>query len=79
MKLLVDMNLSPRWVTAFAQEGITALHWSTLGAPDATDVEIMALARHDDWVVITHDLDFGSILAATDGESRASSKFARMT
>ena len=28
----------------------------------------MAYARTDDWIVITHDLDFGAILAATHGE-----------
>ena len=33
-----------------------------------TDVEIMAYARTNDWIVITHDLDFGAILAATRGE-----------
>lgn len=28
----------------------------------------MAYARTNDWIVITHDLDFGAILAATRGE-----------
>ncbi len=28
----------------------------------------MAFARADDYVVLTHDLDFSGILAATDGE-----------
>jgi len=68
MKLLVDMNLSPRWVGALADAGFEAAHWSTLGAKNAPDAEIMAYAKVRDYVVLTHDLDFGAILAATHGE-----------
>lgn len=68
MKLLVDMNLSPRWVGLLAAAGIEAAHWSTLGATNAPDSEIMAYASANDYVVLTHDLDFGAILAATHGE-----------
>lgn len=68
MKLLVDMNLSPRWIDVLAEEGIEAAHWSKLGANNALDSEIMAYATTHDYVVLTHDLDFGAILAATHGE-----------
>lgn len=68
MKLLVDMNLSPRWVNWLADAGFEAAHWSTLGVLGASDVEIMAFARNEGYVVLTHDLDFGAILAATHGE-----------
>ena len=68
MRLLIDMNLSPRWVEAFKDAGIDAVHWSTLGAFNATDAAIMAYARQNDCVVMTHDMDFGAILAATQGE-----------
>ena len=68
MKLLVDMNLSPRWVDLLIGAGLEAAHWSTLGRRTASDVEIMSYARAHDYVVLTHDLDFGSILAATQGE-----------
>jgi predicted nuclease of predicted toxin-antitoxin system len=40
-------------------------HWSTLGAHNAPDTEIMAFARDNGFVVLTHDLDFSAILAAT--------------
>jgi predicted nuclease of predicted toxin-antitoxin system len=33
-----------------------------------TDLEIMAYANANNCVVLTHDLDFGAILAATHGE-----------
>jgi predicted nuclease of predicted toxin-antitoxin system len=68
MKLLVDMNLSPRWIEVLTDAGVQAVHWSTLGAKNATDFEIMVYAGANDYVVITHDLDFGAILAATHGK-----------
>ena len=34
---------------------------------DSFDRDIMQFARHNDQVVLTHDLDFGDILAATGG------------
>lgn len=68
MKLLVDMNLSPRWVGMLAGTGFEVTHWSTVGAMNAPDTEIMAYALANDFVVLTHDLDFSAILAATHGE-----------
>jgi len=68
MKLLVDMNLSPRWVNRLVDAGFEAAHWSALGALDASDTEIMAFARDRGYVVLMHDLDFGAILAVTHGE-----------
>lgn len=68
MKLIVDMNLSTRWVGLLIDAGIDAEHWSTLGANNAPDSEIMAYARANDYVILTHDLDFSAILAATHGE-----------
>lgn len=44
-----------------------AVHWSTLGRVDAPDTEIMAYAAAHDYVVLTHDLDFSAVLAATQG------------
>jgi predicted nuclease of predicted toxin-antitoxin system len=68
MKLLIDMNLSPRWVDTLANAGVEATHWSLLGAHNALDSEIMSYAHANDYVVLTHDLDFSAILAATQGE-----------
>ncbi|RPH74614.1 MAG: hypothetical protein EHM80_17665 [Nitrospiraceae bacterium] len=68
MKLLVDMNLSLRWVRFLASGNIDAAHWSTLGADTAADTEIMAFAKSNGYVVLTHDLDFSAILAATHGD-----------
>jgi len=68
MKLLIDMNLSPGWVKQLADAGMEAEHWSTLGAVTAPDAEIMQFARLNGYIVLTHDLDFGAILATTHGE-----------
>lgn len=68
MKVLVDMNLSPRWVKALADAGFEAAHWSSLGARNAPDSQIMDFARANGYVVLTHDLDFGAVLAATQGD-----------
>ncbi len=69
MKILIDMNLSPDWVIAFAAENIESVHWSTVGDPRAEDTEITEYARANDYIVFTHDLDFGTILALTQAES----------
>jgi len=69
MKLPVDINLSPHWVDVLADAGVEAAHWSTLGTYNAPDSEIMAYASANNCVVLTHDLDFGAILAATHGET----------
>ena len=65
MRILFDMNLSPDWVAAFAANEIESFHWSTVGDPRAEDDEIMDYARENDYIVFTHDLDFGTILALT--------------
>lgn len=68
MRFVVDMNLSPRWVEYLAEAGVEAQHWSALGQADASDTVIMQFARENGDVVLTHDLDFGDILAATGGD-----------
>lgn len=65
MKLLIDMNLTPLWVEFLAQRGVSSVHWSSIGDPRAEDLVIMDYAREQGWVVFTHDLDFGNILAVT--------------
>lgn len=71
MKILLDMNLSPGWAVALKQHGHEAIHWSTVGDPGAPDVVVMRWARDHGFVVLTHDLDFGAALAASqeDGPS----------
>jgi len=65
MKIPIDMNLSPGWVTALGEAGFESVHWSHTGDPKASDKVIMDYAKIHGYVVLTHDLDFGVILAAT--------------
>ncbi len=65
MKILIDMNLSPTWVTVFHSRNIQAVHWSSVGDARDKDTVIMEWARTNGYIVFTHDLDFGTLLAAT--------------
>lgn len=65
MKLLVDMNLSPRWIPFLSDRSWEATHWSTVGKFNASDSEIMTFAAANEYVVLTNDLDFAAILAAS--------------
>ncbi len=69
MRLLIDMNLSPKWVTFLESSGFEAAHWSDVGMVSAPDSEIMQYAKANNWIILTHDLDFGAILAATGGDA----------
>ena len=69
MKILIDMNLSPDWVAVFQRNDIEAVHWSTIGKSDARDTVIMEWARNNNYIVFTHDLDFGTLLAATQANT----------
>jgi predicted nuclease of predicted toxin-antitoxin system len=64
MRFLIDMNLSPQWVSYLSSQGFEAVHWSTVGQPEAADLEILDFASTNGWIVFTHDLDFGMLLAA---------------
>jgi predicted nuclease of predicted toxin-antitoxin system len=69
LHVLVDMNLSPSWVEVLRNAGFEAEHWSKLGANDAPDSELFEWARTQQYIVFTHDLDFGAMLNATQAES----------
>ena len=65
MKLLLDMNLAPRWVQWLREAGVDAIHWTEVGAPTAPDASIFDYAQQNGLTVFTHDLDFGVLLAHT--------------
>jgi len=65
MKLVVDVNLPPKWVVFLATRGVEAVHWSQVGDLRATDAAIMTWARDGGYVVLTSDLDFSALLATS--------------
>ena len=69
MKFLLDMNVSPRLCSRLAQAGWGAEHWSSIGDGTASDAAILGYAISRGYVVLSHDLDFSAILAATGAKS----------
>jgi predicted nuclease of predicted toxin-antitoxin system len=65
VKVLIDMNLSPAWVETLREAGFEAAHWSAVGDPGAPDRTLLSWARSNGHVLLTHDLDFGAILAVS--------------
>ena len=65
MIVLLDMNIPLKYSSLLADRGIQSLRWSDIGAPNASDKEIMAYARENNCIVLTCDLDFSAILSAT--------------
>ena len=63
MRILVDMNLTTRWVQSLQTAGHDARHWVDVGKSSATDQQIFDYARLDRYVLLTNDLDFPRILA----------------
>ena len=69
MKILVDMNISPDLVKVLNNNGFEAIHWSEVGAANAPDREITAWAKNNSYAILTHDLDFGMILAVSQASA----------
>lgn len=65
LKLLLDMNLSPKRVPLLQTAGYDCVHWHAIGRCDANDKEIVERAKNEKKTIITNDLDFGAILAET--------------
>ncbi|MGC9347219.1 MAG: DUF5615 family PIN-like protein [Anaerolineae bacterium] len=63
MKFLADMGLA-RSTTAFLRaQGHDAVHLRDQGLQRLSDQEIVDKARAENRVILTHDLDFGRIIA----------------
>lgn len=67
MKFLADMGISPRVVSALREGGHEAIHLQEQGLGRLPDGDILAKARAEGRVLLTHDLDFGELLAASGG------------
>jgi len=67
MKLLFDMNLSPKFVDLLTVRGIESVHWFRIGAPEASDNDILAYAFANGYIIVTCDLDFSAIMSTSHG------------
>lgn len=64
MRFLVDANLSPRLADLLGSAGHDAVAVREVGLADASDEVILEHASSDERVLISHDTDFGTLLAA---------------
>ena len=69
MRFLVDENMSRKWVRELIVRGHEADHWLDIVKRAAPDAAILLRARSLNAVVLTCDLDFGDILAATGSKT----------
>ena len=60
---VVDANLSPRLAELLRDAGHDAVHVRDIGLRTASDNEIIDYAISTDRIVISHDTDFGTLLA----------------
>ena len=63
MKFLVDMPVTPLAVTLLKAIGHDAVHAHEIGLARAADTELLDLARREERVLITADLDYPRLLA----------------
>jgi predicted nuclease of predicted toxin-antitoxin system len=68
MKFLADMGIAPRSVAFLRDLGVEAVHLHELGLQRLSDAEILQKARREGYVLLSHDLDFGELLAVSGAE-----------
>lgn len=64
MKFLIDMGISPKTAGFLKNIGYQALHLQEEGLGRLSDFQILEKALQDGRILLTHDLDFGDLLAA---------------
>lgn len=67
MKFLLDMGISPAVASFLRQRGFHAVHLEDLALGRLADSGILAKARQERFVLITHDLDFAELVADSGG------------
>jgi predicted nuclease of predicted toxin-antitoxin system len=65
MKFLLDMGISPKTAAYLRGIGHEALHLQEEGLGRLSDFLILEKAQKDGLILVTHDLDFGDLLAAS--------------
>lgn len=65
MKFLSDIGISPKSTLHLRKQGYDAVHLSEEDLYRMPDPEILAKALVEDRILLTHDLDFGELMAAS--------------
>lgn len=71
MNFLLNMNVNREMIAALKERGHICRHIGDIGLSRAMDIEIVAEAKRTGEAIITHDLDYGHLLAFS-GESAPS-------
>jgi predicted nuclease of predicted toxin-antitoxin system len=67
MRFLADMGILPRVVEELRQNGHEAVHLIDEDLNRLPDGDILEKTLREDRILLTHDLDFGELLAASGG------------
>lgn len=65
MRFLVDMDISPQAATALQEWGHDAVHLQDQHLNRLPDPEVFKKAQQENRILVTHDLGFGGLLAAS--------------
>jgi predicted nuclease of predicted toxin-antitoxin system len=65
MKFLLDMGISPETGSFLTGLGYEAVHLHEKGLDTLPDPSILEMAREEGHVILTHDLDFPELVAAS--------------
>jgi len=65
VRFLIDMPLSPELATWLRERGHEADHASAVGLHSAKDQRIIEIAREQNRIIITADLDYPQLLAVS--------------
>lgn len=65
MKFLADMGISPATVEALRAQGYQASHLHEQQLDRMSDSDMLDRARNEQAIILTHDLDFGQLMAAS--------------
>jgi len=63
MRFLADMGLAQSTIAFLRAQGHDAVHLRDQGLQQLEDIDIVQKARTEGRVILTHDLDFGRIVA----------------
>ena len=65
MRFLADMGISPKTAAFLRSLGHDAVHLHDQGLDGLEDPAILAKAREEGRILLTHDLDFGELIAVS--------------
>ncbi|RMH82023.1 MAG: hypothetical protein D6681_17545 [Calditrichaeota bacterium] len=68
MRFLADMGISPKTVAFLREQGQEAVHLCEEGLKRLEDPAILSKAREEGYILLTHDLDFGELIASSGAE-----------